>query len=42
MIDKIYGPFFGGRAALGLLIVRVIFGLGIAQHGPSYEKGAIE
>jgi putative oxidoreductase len=33
MIEKIYGPFVAGRAALGLLIVRVVFGLGIAQHG---------
>jgi len=33
MIDKIFGNFVGGRAAWGLLLVRVVFGLGIAQHG---------
>jgi putative oxidoreductase len=33
MIDKIFGRFVGGRAAWGLLVVRVVFGLGIAQHG---------
>ena len=33
MVDKIFGEFVGGRAAWGLLIVRVVFGLGIAQHG---------
>jgi putative oxidoreductase len=32
-MDKIFGHFVGGRAAWGLLVVRVIFGLGIAQHG---------
>ena len=30
---KFFGDFIGGRAALGLLIVRVIFGLGIMLHG---------
>src|SRR5262245_3700726 len=33
MVDKIFGSFVGGRAAWGLLVVRVVFGLGIAQHG---------
>ena len=33
MIDKIFGTFVSGRAAWGLLVVRIIFGLGIAQHG---------
>jgi putative oxidoreductase len=33
MVDKIFGEFVGGRAAWGLLVVRVVFGLGIAQHG---------
>ncbi len=28
-----FGEFVGGRGALGLLIVRVIFGLGIMLHG---------
>lgn len=30
---RFFGDFIGGRAALGLLIVRVIFGLGIMLHG---------
>lgn len=30
---RFFGDFLGGRAALGLLIVRVIFGLGIMLHG---------
>lgn len=30
---KIYGNFVGGRAAIGLLILRVVFGLGIMLHG---------
>lgn len=33
MIDRVFGSFVGGRAAWGLLVVRVVFGLGIAQHG---------
>lgn len=33
MIDRIFGSFVGGRAAWGLLVVRVVFGLGIALHG---------
>ncbi|HEX9000087.1 MAG TPA: DoxX family protein [Blastocatellia bacterium] len=33
MIDKLFGNFVGGRAAWGLLLVRLVFGLGIAQHG---------
>lgn len=33
MANKIYGTFIGGRAAWGLLVVRVVFGLGIALHG---------
>jgi putative oxidoreductase len=32
-MNKIFGDFVGGRAAWGLLVVRVVFGLGIAQHG---------
>lgn len=32
-MKKFFGEFVGGRGALGLLIVRVIFGLGIMQHG---------
>lgn len=30
---RFFGDFIGGRAAVGLLIVRVIFGLGIMLHG---------
>ncbi len=32
-MKKFFGEFVEGRGALGLLIVRVIFGLGIMQHG---------
>ncbi|MGH9855099.1 MAG: DoxX family protein [Blastocatellia bacterium] len=32
-MNKFFGEFVGGRGALGLLIVRVIFGLGLMQHG---------
>lgn len=32
-MNKLWGDFVGGRAALGLLIVRMIFGVGIMQHG---------
>ncbi|MCI0524569.1 MAG: DoxX family protein [Acidobacteria bacterium] len=32
-MNRFFGEFVGGRGALGLLIVRVIFGLGIMQHG---------
>ena len=32
----IFGDFVGGRGALGLLIVRLVFGLGIMIHG--YQK----
>lgn len=28
-----FGDYLGGRAAIGLLIVRIIFGVGIALHG---------
>lgn len=33
MISMIYGHFVGGRAAVGLLIARLVFGTGIAFHG---------
>ncbi len=29
----LFGPFLTGRAAAGLLIFRLVFGLGIASHG---------
>jgi putative oxidoreductase len=29
----LYGPFIGGRAATGLLILRVLAGLGLMAHG---------
>ena len=32
-MNKLFGDFIGGRGALGLLILRVIFGVGIMQHG---------
>lgn len=33
MISRLFGSFIGGRAALGLLIARLVFGVGIAFHG---------
>jgi putative oxidoreductase len=30
---KIFGPFVAGRGALGLLIIRLGFGIGLAEHG---------
>ena len=35
-MKQIYGSFFTGRAAFGWLIVRVVYGLGLALHG--YQK----
>lgn len=35
-MQKIFGPFIAGRASLGLLVMRVFFGLGLAEHG--YQK----
>ena len=35
-MKTIYGTFFTGRAAFGWLIVRVVYGLGLALHG--YQK----
>lgn len=35
-MNKILGPFVSGRAAAGLLIVRVLFGIGMVGHG--YQK----
>lgn len=32
-MQKIFGDFLSGRAAVGLLILRVIAGLAMAQHG---------
>jgi putative oxidoreductase len=33
LISKVFGPFLGGRAALGLLLLRVIVGGAFVQHG---------
>ena len=33
MISRLFGPFVVGRPALGLLLVRVVFGLALALHG---------
>lgn len=33
MTIKVYSAFLGGRAGWGILAVRLVFGLGIAQHG---------
>ena len=30
---KIFGLFVGGRAALGLLVIRIGFGIGLMEHG---------
>ena len=30
---QLFGPFAAGRTALGLLIIRIGFGIGIAEHG---------
>ena len=32
-MNKFFGPFHGGRAAAGLLAVRIAFGVGIILHG---------
>lgn len=36
MIKRIFGTYAAGRAAVGLLIIRLVFGLGLALHG--YQK----
>lgn len=35
-MHRLFGPFFTGRAALGVLIVRIFFGWGLVLHG--YQK----
>ena len=35
-MNKFFGPFLAGRAAVGLLILRLVFGLGMVLHG--YQK----
>jgi len=38
-MERLFGEFIGGRGAIGLLIVRLIFGLGIMLHGwPKIQK----
>ena len=38
MISRIYGPFVVGRAALGLFVIRLVFGAAIALHGwPKFQ-----
>ena len=32
-MNQIFGPFVTGRAAFGLLVFRLLFGLGITLHG---------
>lgn len=32
-MQKIYGEFLGGRAALGLLLLRVVLGVAMMKHG---------
>ena len=33
MISRLFGPFVVGRPALGLLLVRLVFGLALVLHG---------
>ena len=33
MLTKIFGTFIAGRAAVGLLVIRLILGSGLAMHG---------
>jgi len=33
MMNRVFGSFVTGRAAVGLLIVRLVFGLGLLLHG---------
>jgi putative oxidoreductase len=33
MVNRIFGTFLTGHAAIGLLIARLVFGTGIALHG---------
>jgi putative oxidoreductase len=38
-MNRLYGPFIGESGAVGLLILRLIAGLAIAQHGwPKIQK----
>lgn len=32
-MNKLFGSYVGGRGALGLLVVRLVFGLGLVLHG---------
>lgn len=32
-MNRLYGPFVGGRAAVGLLVLRLVAGLALMQHG---------
>lgn len=39
MLHKFFGPFAPGRPALGLLIIRFAFGLGLMLHGwPKFQN----
>ena len=33
MFSRIFGPFVPGRAAVGLLVMRIFFGAGMVAHG---------
>jgi putative oxidoreductase len=33
IVNTLWGNFYGGRAAFGLLVIRVIFGGALLQHG---------
>ena len=33
MISRLFGPFASGRPALGLLLIRLVFGSALALHG---------
>lgn len=39
MFHRLFGPFVVGRAALGLLVIRLVFGAALALHGlPKIQK----
>ncbi len=33
MMNRLFGPFLGGRAAIGLLVVRLVAGAALMMHG---------
>ncbi|MEW6129789.1 MAG: DoxX family protein [Acidobacteriota bacterium] len=41
-MKKLFGEFIGNRGAIGLLIVRLIFGMGLMLHGYSKIKNPFD